>query len=173
MSDFFIGEIRAFGFNFAPRGWAQCDGSLQPISQNTALFSLLGTAYGGNGQTNFGLPDLRGRMGMGIGEGPGLTPRFSGDRIGAASHALTTSEVPTHGHGMNAVASATTGTPGPDVALATSANGASAYRMPGTTVAMAATSLKTVGGGQPHENRQPYLGLTFCIALQGIFPPRS
>ena len=173
MSIPFVGEIRAFGFNFAPRGWALCDGSVQPIAQNTALFSLLGTTYGGNGQTNFALPDLRGRMGMGMGQGPGLTPRFSGDRTGAATHALTTAEIPTHGHSLNAAASATTGTPSPDVALANTANGASAYRMPGTTVAMASTALNAVGGGQPHENRQPYLGLTFCIALQGIFPPRS
>lgn len=173
MSEPFIGEIRVFGFNFAPRGWALCDGALQPLAQNTALFSLLGTTYGGDGRTTFGLPDLRGRMGLGFGQGPGLTHREQGEILGAATHTLATAEVPAHGHSLNAVASASTGTPGPTVALATTANGAPAYRTPGATVALAAASLNAVGGAQPHENRQPYLGLNFCIALQGVFPPRS
>lgn len=173
MSEPFIGEIRVFGFNFAPRNWAFCDGALLPLAQNTALFSLLGTTYGGNGVSNFALPDLRGRMGMGFGHGPGLTDRQLGERLGESFHTLTTAEVPSHGHTLNAVASATSGTPGPTVTLATTANNAPAYRMPGATVALSSASLNTVGGAQPHENRQPFLGLNFCIALQGIFPPRS
>jgi microcystin-dependent protein len=173
MSEPFIGEVRAFGFNFAPRGWALCQGAVLPLAQNTALFALLGTTYGGDGRSTFALPDLRGRMAMGFGQGPGLSRRELGETPGAPTHTLTTAEVPAHGHSLNAVASATTGTPGPTVALANTANGAPAYRTPGATVALSAASLNAVGGAQPHENRQPYLGLNFCIALQGIFPPRS
>ena len=169
----FVGEVRVFGFNFPPRGWAVCDGTVLPLAQNTALFSLLGTNYGGNGINTFGLPDLRGRAALGMGQGPGLSDRQVGEVIGAATHTLTAAEVPTHGHTLNATASATTGTPGPTVTLANTANLAPAYRTPGTVVPMSAAALGSAGGSQPHENRQPYLGLMFCIALQGIFPPRS
>jgi microcystin-dependent protein len=172
MSNPFVGEVRVFGFNFAPRGWAFCNGALLPLAQNTALFSLVGTTYGGNGVSTFGLPDLRGRMGMGFGQGPGLSPRELGETVGSATHTLSTAQVPAHGHALNAVATATTGAPGPTVALATTSNGAPAYRTPGATVALSAASLNAAGGAQPHENRQPFLGLNFCIALQGVFPPR-
>jgi microcystin-dependent protein len=173
MSEPFLGEVRAFGFNFAPRGWALCHGALLPLAQNTALFSLLGTTYGGDGRSNFALPDLRGRMALGFGQGPGLSQYDLGVSLGTPTHTLTPAEVPAHGHSLSAVASATTGTPGPTVALANTASGAPAYRTPGATVALSSASLNAVGGAQPHENLQPYLGLNFCIALQGIFPPRS
>ena len=173
MSDPFVAEIRIFGFNFAPRGWATCDGQILPIVQNTALFSLVGTFYGGDGRTTFGLPNLQDRFAIGTGNGPGLTPRVVGEVGGEATHTLTSAEVPPHGHGLMAALSPTAGAPSPNVALAPSATGASAYRIPGATVALSAESLASAGGGAAHENRQPQQGVTYCIALQGIFPPRN
>jgi microcystin-dependent protein len=170
MSDAFVGEIRMVGWNFAARGWAFCDGQLLPIQQNTALFSLLGTTYGGDGRTTFGLPDLRGRMAMGHGGGPGLSPRVLGDAVGQPSHTLTTAEMPAHSHPLNAAAAGTTGTPGPAVALA---SGVRAYRSPPSNPVSMSAGLTPTGGGQAHENRQPYLGVNFVIATQGIFPPRG
>lgn len=172
MSDPFVAEVRMFGFNFAPTGWAACDGQLLPISQNTALFSLLGTTYGGNGINNFALPDLREVFALGAGQGPGLSNRQLGERGGAASSTLTASELPAHAHGLQATASATSNNPA-GAALAITATGAAAYRLPGNTASMAATSVAVTGGGQAHENRQPALALMFCIALQGVYPPRS
>jgi microcystin-dependent protein len=172
MSDPFLGEVRVFGFNFPPRGWAVCNGAVLPLAQNTALFSLLGVFYGGNGLSTFGLPDLRGRAALGTGQGPGLSDRQLGQLTGAATHTLTAAEVPAHSHTLNATASATSSVPGPTLSLANTGNGAPAYRIPGTVVPMSAASLASAGGSQPHENRQPYLGLMFCIALQGVFPPR-
>ena len=173
MADPFVAEIRMFGFNFPPRGWATCDGQILPISQNTALFSLLGTTYGGNGQTTFALPNLAGRFAIGMGQGPGLTDVPLGESGGEAAHTLISSELPGHSHALMATASATTGTPSNATLLANTASGGSAYRIPGALVAMSAESLAPAGGSQAHENRQPYLGVNFCIALQGIFPPRS
>jgi microcystin-dependent protein len=173
MADPFLAEVRMFGFNFAPRGWATCDGQILPLSQNTALFSLLGTTYGGNGQTTFALPNLASRFAIGAGQGPGLAPVGTGESGGEASHGLTASEVPSHKHGLMATSSATTGTPSATTLLANTASGASGYRIPGATVAMSAESLAAAGGNAPHENRQPYLGVNFCIALQGIFPARN
>lgn len=172
MSDPFVAEIRMFGFNFAPTGWAACDGQLLPISQNTALFSLLGTTYGGNGINNFALPDLRETFALGPGQGPGLSNRQLGERGGVASSTLTATAMPPHAHGLLATASATGNDPAGST-LATTATGASAYRLPGNTTSMAATSVATTGGGQAHENRQPALALMFCIALQGVYPPRT
>lgn len=170
MSDPFIGEIRMFGGNFAPRGWAFCNGQILPIAQNTALFSLLGTTYGGNGQTTFALPNLQGRMPMHAGQGPGLSPRALGQSLGEVAHTLTVSELPAHTHELRGAGSASTGTPSAGVALGT---GPRVYRSaPANTVGMT-TPLSMSGGSQPHQNRSPYLGLSFIIALQGIFPARN
>ena len=172
MSDPFVAEIRVLPFNFAPIGWASCDGQLLLISQNTALFSLLGTNYGGNGKTNFALPNLAGRFAMGPGQGPGLSDRFLGEDTGQASVTLIAAEMPAHNHDLKAGSSGLAASPSGAV-MAPPANGASTYRAPGAPAQMAANMVGVSGGGQPHENRQPYLALMFCIAMQGIFPPRS
>jgi microcystin-dependent protein len=171
MSDPFIAEVRIVGFNFAPRGWAFCNGQLLPITQNTALFSLLGTNYGGNGTTTFALPNLQGRSPMHAGQGPGLSERTLGESGGSAAVTLVASQVPAHTHALQASATASTGTPSGTVALASNA-GASIYRSPTGQVAMADAALAPAGSGLPHNNRQPYLAMSFIIALQGIFPPR-
>jgi microcystin-dependent protein len=169
MSDPFVAEIRMFAGTFAPRGWALCNGALLPISQNTALFSLLGTTYGGDGKSTFGLPDLQGAAPMFHGQGPGLSPRDIGETGGSQTVALLASEVPPHGHSLGAsgndadVASPVNASPG----LTPSA----AYRSD-TDAAAAASALDPVGGGQPHPNQQPFLAVTFIIALQGVFPGR-
>ncbi len=170
MANPFVAEIRIFGFNFAPTGWAACDGALLPISQNTALFSLIGTFYGGDGRSNFALPNLQSSFAIGQGNGPGLTDRVMGETGGEPIVTLLASEMPSHTHGLIATGAATTGSPA-SAALAPA--GAFAYRAPGVTAAMAPVALTGAGGSQPHENRQPYLGLMFCIAMQGVFPPRS
>ncbi len=172
MADPFVAEIRMFGFNFAPRGWATCDGQILPLSQNTALFSLLGTTYGGDGRTSFALPNLQSAFAIGPGQGPGLSPRFLGESGGVASVTLLTAEIPPHTHGLLSTASPTSGSP-TGTSLAPTANGSSAYRIPGAMATMAPDALLSSGGSQPHENRQPYQSLLFCIALQGVFPPRS
>lgn len=172
MSEPFIAEIRVLPYNFAPRGWATCDGQLLSIAQNTALFSLLGTTYGGNGQTTFALPNLDARMAMGTGQGPGLSNRTLGQAVGQAAVGLNANHLPQHTHGLMAGASGLVASPA-NAALAPPANGAAAYRTPGAAVAMAADSIANTGGSAPHENRQPYLGLMFCIALQGIYPSQA
>ena len=155
-------------FGFAPRGWALCNGQLLPINQNQALFALLGTTYGGNGQTNFALPNLQGKTP--IHEGGGYT---LGQTAGELAHTLTLSELPTHVHAVNATtAPATTNVPGSGVMLATS-SGTSVYQPPQNLVAMDPASDGNVGGSQPHTNMQPYMTLSFCIALQGIFPSQN
>jgi microcystin-dependent protein len=172
MADPFIAEIRVFGFNFAPVGWALCNGQILPISQNTALFSLLGTTYGGNGINTFALPNLQDSFAMHWGQGPGLSQRDLGEQSGSASVTLLASEMPSHGHILRASAGATGASPA-GATLAPPANGAPAYRAPSTAAAMAGDSLSSTGGGLPHENRQPFQTLNFCIALQGIFPSRN
>jgi microcystin-dependent protein len=173
MSSPFVAEIRIFPFNFPPTGWAFCNGQILPLSQNTALFSLLGTNYGGNGQSTFGLPNFQGSAAMFHGQGPGLSDRFLGETGGSPTVTLLQSEIPVHNH--NAVVNnfdfGDANVPTSN-ALAKSSN-ASVYNTatsPLTT--MSANTLATVGGGQPHNNMQPYLALNFCIALQGIYPPR-
>ncbi len=182
-SEPFLGEIRAVGFNFTPQGWAPCDGRLIPIQQNSALFALLGTMYGGNGTTNFGLPDLRGRVALGVGNGPGLTPRVQGEAAGVESVTLLSAQMPAHAHQNTAAATAgTTNTPSASVypaGMAVTATAsdrteisvdANAYASPANT----AMGYSTVAGNsQPHENMQPYLGVNYIIALQGIFPSRD
>lgn len=172
MSDPFVAEIRVLPYNFAPRGWASCDGQIIPISQNTALFSLLGVNYGGNGTSNFALPDLRGSFAMGTGQGPGLSPHDVGETTGQATVSLLANQMPAHSHALMAGGTPASTSPAGN-ALAPTANGASVYRSSGAAATMAGTAISPAGSSQPHENRQPYLGLTFCIALQGIFPPRS
>lgn len=172
--DAFVGEIRIVGFNFAPNGWAFCDGQILSISQNTALFSLLGTNFGGDGRQTFALPDLRGKIGVNVGQGDGLSLYTLGQNGGESTHVLTVAEMPAHQHTVRASnTSATTGSPQNLVYAKASLNGAPAnlYRLPnndvGATAAMAIT-----GGDVPHENMQAGLVMNFIIALQGIFPPR-
>lgn len=174
MADPFVAEIRIFPFNFAPKGWAWCDGQLLPLSQNTALFSLLGTTYGGNGMSNFALPDLQGRAPMHPGQGLGLSLHDLGETGGSETVSLLESEIPSHSHGANgAVNPALVRSPSPSVAVARS-RGTSAYTNTVTNlVTMAPEALAPAGGDQPHNNMQPYLTFYFCIALQGVFPPRT
>lgn len=175
MTDQFVAEIRIFGFNFPPTGWAQCDGQLMPISQNTALFALLGTFYGGDGKSTFGLPDLRGSVPLHQGQGPGLSSRGIGEQGGADFLTLLLSETPFHTH--SAQVSPDPGeiaTPGPATALARAQGGQSYQTNAGANlVLMAAQTLAPSGGSLPHNNLMPYLVLNFCIAMQGVFPPQG
>lgn len=169
MSDPFMGEIKLISFNYAPKGWAFCNGQLLPINQNQALFSLLGTTYGGNGQTTFALPDFRGRVPIHVGAG-----YTQGERAGQEVHTLIQGEMPAHNHFLNATNSpASTPTPfgNPPNVLAKAVS--TVYGPFTNPVAMGAQSITSVGGSQPHENRQPYLVLNFIIALVGIFPSRN
>jgi microcystin-dependent protein len=175
MADQFVAEIRMFGCNFAPTGWAQCNGQLLPISQNTALFSLLGTFYGGDGKSTFALPNLQGCVPIAQGQGPGLSDRFLGETSGSPNITLLQTEIPTHTHfaRTHAADAGDNPTPGPTVVLAR-ANGGQAYQTTTTgLILMAPQTLAPAGGSLPHNNMQPYLSVTFCIALQGIFPPRG
>jgi microcystin-dependent protein len=173
MADPFVAEIRIFPFNFAPRGWAWCDGDLLPISQNTALFSLLGTTYGGDGKSNFALPDLQGRAPMHPGQGPGLSLHDLGETGGSETVSLLESEIPSHAHTLRAsLDDADLAIPTASRTLAkASANLYLAGSNP--NVFMAPEALAPAGGDQPHNNLQPYLTFYFCIALQGVFPPRT
>ena len=173
MADPFLAEIRIFPFNFAPRNWAFCDGQLLPLSQNTALFSLLGTTYGGNGKSNFALPNLQGSAPMHPGQGPGLSEHFLGESSGSVFVTLLESEIPSHAHTLSG-----SNQPGEDPtpageALARSV-GASLYQTTtnANLVPLAFQALSVSGGSLPHNNMQPYLTLNFNIALVGIFPPR-
>ena len=171
--DPFVGEIRMFPFSFAPRGWAWCDGQLLPISQNTALFSILGSTYGGNGQNTFALPNLQGRAAMQPGQGPGLTGRELGETGGAQTVTLLESEIPAHTHQLNANSDfATLQAGGTARTLARSQNGNAYAAAAPTPVAMSVGSLLIAGNSQPHNNMMPYLTLNFNIALQGVFPQR-
>jgi microcystin-dependent protein len=174
MSEPFLGQIQAFGFNFAPRGWAFCNGQILPIAQNTALFSLLGTTYGGNGQTTFALPNLQSRVPVHFGQGPGLSPYDLGEQAGSETVTLTTNQIPAHQHavtfltnssegGQNSPAGNYFGKADPGTYASTHDN----------TLTGAQPPTGIVGGNQPHTNIQPYLALNFCIALEGIFPSRN
>jgi len=166
-----VAEIRIFAGNFAPTGWAFCNGQLLPISQNTALFSLLGTTYGGDGKSNFALPNLQGCSPMHPGAGPGLTPRDLGESGGGPTVTLLESEMPLHAHTLRAAATATTGAPSGAALAATASE--SVYGPLSDPLAMAPATLAAAGGSLPHDNRQPYLVLSFIIAMQGIYPPRG
>lgn len=173
MADPFVAEIRIFPFNFAPRGWAWCDGQLLPLSQNTALFSLLGTTYGGNGKSNFALPDLQGRAPMHPGQGPGLSLHDLGETGGAETVTLLESEIPSHAHALRATLDdGDLGDPTPARDLAKSGGGV-IYAAAANLTPMAPEALTPAGGDQPHNNLQPYLTFYFSIALQGVFPPRG
>jgi microcystin-dependent protein len=173
MSDQFLAEIRIFPFNFPPTGWAFCNGQIMPISQNTALFALLGTTYGGDGKSTFALPDMQGNAPMQPGQGQGLSLRDLGEMSGVDSITLLQSEIPVHTHVLKASPEpGDTSLPAPAKALCVS-TGAFAYvsGSPATQM-MAFQALPPAGGGLPHNNMQPYLTLNFCIALQGVFPQR-
>lgn len=169
MSDPFIAEIVMFGGNFAPRSWAFCDGQLLPIAQNSALFSLLGTTYGGDGRTTFGLPDLRGRFPMHPGTGAGLSPRQLGEKGGVETNTLTTSQLPSHTHTLKASGNgANTNNPESNVLGL-----AEAYSDQATSLNMDPTAIANTGGGQQVNNMPPYQCVNFIIALQGVFPSRN
>lgn len=174
MADPFVAEIRIFPFNFAPKGWAWCDGQLLPISQNTALFSLLGTTYGGDGKSNFALPNLQGAAPMHPGQGPGLSLHDLGESGGSDTVTLLESEIPAHSHAL--MANTTTGTKSTPAANSIArVSGATPYLPPAgaALVSMSDQAVPPAGGDQPHNNLMPYLTFYFNIALQGVFPPRS
>jgi len=170
MSDQFLAEIRIFPFNFPPTGWAFCDGQIMPISQNTALFALLGTTYGGDGKSTFALPDLQGNAPMQPGQGQGLSLRDLGEMSGVESVTLLQSEMPVHAHSFSMSVRPADNINPAGLALGTGNN---AYIPPGNMVLAAPQALALAGGSLPHNNMQPYLTLNFCIALQGVFPPRN
>jgi microcystin-dependent protein len=173
MADPFVGEIRLVGFNFAPTGWAQCNGQLLPLSQNTALFSLLGTFYGGDGKSTFALPDLQGRAPLHQGQGPGLSEYTLGQENGVETITLLQSEFPAHTHAARALNDpAELQAPAPNRAMARSTSGF-AYTTAAPDVTMSPQTLSLSGGSLPHNNLQPLLVMNYVIALQGIFPPRS
>lgn len=174
MSDQFIAEIRIFPFNFPPTGWAFCNGQLIPISQNTALFALLGTFYGGDGKSTFALPDMRDNAPMQTGQGQGLSQRFLGEQSGVETITLLQSEIPAHTHAIRAVSTdvGDNRLPNPNLALAQT-GGANGFAPPTPALnQMAFQALALAGGSLPHNNMQPFLTLNFCIAIQGVFPQR-
>jgi microcystin-dependent protein len=181
MAEPFLGEIRLVGFNFAPQGWALCAGQILPINQNTALFSLLGTTYGGNGTTTFALPDLQGRAAVGMGNGAGLSPYVLGQITGTETVTLTVGQMPSHNHLVAAnAASGTVSSPsGADLAQTVEARGGGAayntYSTPPMTarVTLDAATVQPSGGSGPHPNIQPVLAMNYIIALQGIYPSRN
>ncbi len=181
MSDPFIAEIRIFAGNFAPRGWAFCDGQFLPIAQNTALFSLIGTIYGGDGRTTLALPDLMDRAPMHPGSGPGLSHRQLGQPVGVPYVALTEAQIPSHTHRFYASDDiGTTGEPQNNLSLATTSGGPPLYYgddtttdLPSNAVNLESSAVSVSGGGIAHDNMQPFLALTYIIALAGTYPPRS
>jgi microcystin-dependent protein len=170
--DPFVAEIRIYPFNFAPKGWAFCDGQLLPLSQNTALFSLLGTTYGGDGKSNFALPDMQGNAPMHPGQGPGLSLHDLGETGGSEFVTLLESEMPLHTHAFQ-YSNTDSGVQTPAGQLLAGGVGVGQYAAPGPLVQMNPNVVAPVGGDQPHNNMMPYLTLNFCIALQGVFPPRT
>jgi microcystin-dependent protein len=171
MSEPFYGEIKMFAGNFAPRSWALCDGQLLSVSQNDALFSLLGTIYGGDGRTTFGLPDLRGRLPIHVGSGPALTPRRQGEKIGQENVALNTNQIPSHTHQLRATDEAGDETnPSGQLQARTRDD---AYRASSANTNMAATAISASGSSQSHPNIQPFLCINFIIALFGVYPSRT
>lgn len=171
MTEPFIGEVQIFGFNYAPYQWALCNGATMAIQQNSALFALIGVNYGGNGTTNFQLPNLTARAPCNQGQGPGLTPRSIGGAFGAVSVGLTEAETPAHNHGMNVFTGGSGTRSGTPVAGAALSNGLQLYAAnPTLDTTFAPNMMFPAGNGVPHENRQPFLALNFCIALDGVFP---
>lgn len=172
MPDPFLGEIRLFGFNFAPVGWAMCQGQQLPISQNAALFSLLGVSYGGNGTTTFALPDLRARVPLSMGQGPGLSDYVIGQTGGSENVALVATQLPAHSHSVNASSTAAAADRPAGAVLGRASVNIYSSGPDGATV-MNGGMIANTGGSQPHPNLQPFLTLNFCIALQGVYPSRS
>jgi microcystin-dependent protein len=168
MAEPFLSEIRLMSFNYAPKGWAMCNGQLLPINQNQPLFSLLGTTFGGDGRVNFALPDLRGRTPIHVGSGHTL-----GERGGEQAHTLSIAEIPTHVHVANGTTNPAIANTPPGGSLLGQSSGQFLYGAPSNLVAMAPNSIGSTGGSQAHLNMQPFLTLTFCIALQGIFPSQT
>ena len=180
MANPYLGELRMFGFNFAPTGWALCNGQILPISQYTALFSLLGVTYGGNGTTNFALPNLQGHVPISSGQGPGLLNYALGQAGGEQNVTLLQTQMPTHNHALPAVpATATSSSPGGGGMVAEGkGSGRAAFAINSYSAASAGANLHPAlvgptGGNQPHNNMQPYLAMNWCIALNGIYPSRS
>ena len=173
--DPFVAEIRIFPFNFAPKGWAWCNGQLLPLSQNTALFSLLGTTYGGDGRSNFALPNMQGNAPMHPGQGPGLSLHDLGETGGSDTVSLLESEIPVHSHSLMAQNQpGQLAAPAPDRTFARSSGGFAYKAAPyNQVVPFSDNMIAPAGGDQPHNNLMPYLTMNFCIALQGVFPPRT
>lgn len=167
MSEPYLGEIRLFGFNFPPRNWSKCDGAILPISQNQALYSLLGTTYGGDGRTSFALPDLRGRVPISF-----SSSYPQGQKSGSETVTLTVAQMPAHTHTLRANGSDSSGTSPNDQVLANTGS-ETIYGDPGNLVSLNSNTISSTGGGQSIENMQPFLAIEFCIALTGIFPPRN
>jgi microcystin-dependent protein len=167
----YVGEIRMFGGNFAPAGWAFCNGSLMPIAENETLFNLIGTTYGGDGQQTFALPDMRGRVPMHQGSGPGLSPRVLGELGGSETVTLTSAQMPMHSHALRAASSlASLGSPAGTVLAKTGAN---SYDTAAPSAPMAAGAIPAAGGSQPHSNMAPYCAVNYIISLFGIFPSQT
>ncbi len=171
--DPYLAEIRIFPFNFAPVGWAFCNGQILSISQNTALFSLLGTTYGGNGTTTFALPNLQGSAPMSFGNGPGLSSHVLGEASGSPTVTLLSSQMPLHSHSFSVDPQAKKESSSVANNVPAAASGADFYSTAASNNTMNAQMLPVAGGNLPHDNMQPYLALSFCIALNGIYPPRS
>ncbi len=174
MADPFVAEIRIFPFNFPPKGWAFCDGQILPLSQNTALFSLLGTTYGGNGKSNFAIPNLQGNVPMHPGQGPGLSLHDLGETGGSEMEVLLASEIPGHSHTMMAYPDdpGDTRVPSSNMAIAATSPGNLYSAATSGLQPMSPQAIALAGGDQPHNNMMPYLTLNFCIAMQGVYPPR-
>lgn len=172
MAEPFLAEIKIVGFNFAPRGWALCDGQILPINQNQSLYSLLGTTYGGDGRASFALPDLRGRVPIHVGQSNGGSTHSLGQKSGEETHVLGVNEIPQHTHQLGG-ANVINNTPLPGGDQLSQSAPAEFYREPSQLVNLASTTVAHVGGGQGHENMQPYLAVNFCIALRGLFPSRN
>lgn len=175
MSEPYIGEIHLFAGNFAPQGYAFCDGQSLPISQFDAVFALLGTTYGGDGQTSFNLPDLRGRLPVHQGQGPGLPPFTMGQSGGSETVTLTGQQLPVHSHSANATTQGGATSSPQNAILAATTSGNELYAAPGAgpTVQLVGSTINPAGGNQPHDNMMPYLAINFIIALEGLFPPRN
>lgn len=173
MSEPFLAEVRIVGFNFAPRGWAFCDGQILPINQNQSLYSLLGTTYGGDGRTTFALPDLRSRTPIHVGRSNGGGEHRLGQKSGEETHTLSAAEMPQHKHSVSASTDNNTSADPSGLSYSKARERTYATYDAAQAVAMAPGILPNVGGGQPHNNMQPYLTLNFCIALQGLFPSRN
>jgi microcystin-dependent protein len=173
MSEPFLAEVRMVGFDFAPRGWAFCDGQILPINQNQSLYSLLGTTYGGDGRTTFALPDLRGRTPIHVGRSDGGEQHPLGQKSGEETHTLSAAEMPQHRHTVSATRDNNTAANPTGHAYASARERTYAAFQVAQATGLASTILAQVGGGQPHNNMQPYLAVNFCIALQGLFPSRN